>query len=129
MKRIFLILVLLKIFSNMAVAETPLFVELNKLVQSGKDCSMIFTAQSNDTVDRLILETVLFDNNEGVILLTLFDFENLPKEKLRVRQFDIPETMCDDIGKLLFNAINTCKGLGCGPLSISSRIEMVDVLG
>ncbi len=72
----------------------------------------------------------LFAPSGAVNLLTLFDFRDLPAGKLRVRQFDIPETNCSSIGRVLFNDIDSCAGAGCdGGLKAISRVKEIEVLG
>ena len=105
-------------------------IELNSLTTHDMSCRMVFTAQSEAGVEGLVLETALFDTSGAVILFTLFDFVDLPAGNLRVRQFDIAAQSCDAIGRVLFNGIDSCEGVGCAmPLSVNSRVETVEVLG
>tara|TARA_B100000674_G_C37200346_1_gene628035 strand:- start:57 stop:446 length:390 start_codon:yes stop_codon:yes gene_type:complete len=129
MKRLTWIAILIGWWGGTALAESDVSIELNSLMQTENACRMVFTAQSMSEVESLILETVLFDGDGSVILLTLFDFEALPSKKLRVRQFDIADIKCNNLGTLLFNGINTCVGPGCGNLLPSSRVESIGVLG
>jgi hypothetical protein len=121
--------------ANIAIAqdaEAPLAtIELNTLEQVETACRMTFTAQAAETIDQLVAETVLFDTSGAVKLLTLFDFRSLPGGKVRVRQFDIPATDCDALGRILFNGVDTCTGANCADkdLSVGSRMETVEVLG
>ncbi len=113
------------------MAETaPTTLELNAVSQAGNACRMVFTGQATAAVDQLVVETVLFDTTGAVKLLTLFDFRDLPAGKLRVRQFDIPETNCSSIGRVLFNDIDSCAGAGCDSgLTGLSRVNEIEVLG
>ncbi|MEJ8560495.1 hypothetical protein QTO30_04120 [Yoonia sp. GPGPB17] len=105
-------------------------IELNGVsVQEGA-CRLVFTAESDAGVEGLVLETALFDTSGAVLLLTLFDFVDLPAGNLRVRQFDIADQPCAEVGRILFNGIESCAGMGCdAPLSVASRVEAVEVLG
>ncbi len=113
-----------------------LHLELNKVEETGTACRLTFVAQNQmgAEVERAVFETVIFNRSGGVLLLSLFDFRELPSDTLRVRQFDVPNTPCDDLGRVLINGANTCimKGTesdGCGAaLRVHSRIE-VELLG
>ena len=105
-------------------------IELNSLETQETSCRMVFTAQSDAGVEGLVLETALFDTSGAVLLLTLFDFVDLPPGHLRVRQFDIADQPCNAVGRILFNGIDTCTGAGCdAALSVTSRVDSVEVLG
>ncbi|MEJ6404829.1 hypothetical protein [Yoonia sp. 2307UL14-13] len=105
-------------------------IELNSLQPQDDACRFVFTAQSASGVDGLVLETALFDTSGAVMMLTLFDFIDLPAGNLRVRQFDIAGQPCTEVGRILFNGVDSCEGVGCGePLSVVSRVDSVEVLG
>ncbi|MBO6919066.1 MAG: hypothetical protein JJ858_11590 [Rhizobiaceae bacterium] len=90
-----------------------LIIELNAIQQIDTGCRMIFTAQNSlkQTIEQLSLETVLFDGKGSIAKLTLFNFQSIPNNKLRVRQFDLPETDCGDLSRILINGIEACKGI------------------
>ena len=52
----------------------------------------------------------VFDAAGKVDRFALFDFKDLPLGKTRVRQFDLPDTRCSDIGRVLINGAASCKG-------------------
>jgi hypothetical protein len=109
-----------------ALAAAP-ELELNKAEQMGTACRLTFTARSELTVESLVLETVLFDKAGTVNLLTLFDFQSLPGGKLRVRQFDVPDTQCEQIGQVLFNGVHACRlqsGDSCEAPTVNSRTKI-----
>lgn len=111
-------------------AEPLAKLELNTLEQTDQACRVTFTGFAETAIDALVVETVLFDGAGAVSLLTLFDFGALPPRKFRVRQFDLPQTDCTDISRILFNGIDSCEGAACpGALSATSRLETVEVLG
>ncbi|WP_417258954.1 hypothetical protein [Celeribacter sp.] len=118
-----------------SLAQDPsatLALELNTATPTETGCSLTFVAQSTlpDDVDALVLETVLFDTSGQVSLMTMLDFSALPSGRSRVRQFALPNAPCDQIGKLLFNGVQTCDGAQASPascdaaLTVSSRTDI-----
>ncbi len=94
-----------------AAGPTTLDVELNDAVTVEGACRLIFTVENGlgQDIERLVYETVLFDREGGVRLLTLFDFMDAPAGRLRVRQFDVPGVSCDELGLLLVNGVAECE--------------------
>ncbi|WP_298864162.1 hypothetical protein [uncultured Sulfitobacter sp.] len=113
-----------------------LSIELNATETMGDTCKLTFliTNGTEIAIDKIVYETVLFDSDGQVDRLTLFDFGTLPPARPRVRQFVIPQTTCEQLGRVLFNSANTCEGAGLDPrvcesgLMPSSRTE-IEVLG
>lgn len=111
---------LLVAVTGSALAETPatstplLSIELNTLDQQDSACRMIFLVENSLGADleSAVFETVLFKTDGSVDRLTLFDFQSLPQGRPRVRQFDIPGTGCEAIGRVLINDVHACKGAG-----------------
>ncbi|QDY68234.1 hypothetical protein [Qingshengfaniella alkalisoli] len=112
-------------------------IELNQTEeQEGGMCRLTFLAQSrlDANVEQLVIETVLFNRDGQVHALTLFDFEDLPSGKPRVRQFDLSGLACADLQQVLFNGVETCTVAGatdqeCGvSLTVETRTE-VEVAG
>ena len=91
-----------------------LSLELNALQQQGDACRIIFLAENRLGTDlsALSFETVLIDAEGVVDRLTLFDFQTLPENRTRVRQFDLDETQCDSVGQILINGAAACEGDG-----------------
>lgn len=128
--------------TNPAMAQdsaTPgkhLSIELNTLTQQDGACRLIFLVENTLGADlnSAVFETVLFKTDGSVERLTLFDFQELPQGRPRVRQFDIPGTGCDAIGRVLINDVHACKGNGIveadciNGLNLSSKTA-VEVLG
>ena len=113
-----------------------LSLELNTVKDTGTACRLTFVA-SNDTgtdIDQAVFETVIFDTSGSVALLSLFDFRELPADRPRVRQFDVPNISCDTLGQALINGANTCTVEGrasdicSGSLTLNSRIS-VELIG
>lgn len=121
--------VILLMATALPVVADGIAIELNAMQTQEASCRLVFTARSEAGVEDLVLETAILDNAGGVVLLTLFDFMKLPAGSLRVRQFDLGDTACDDLSMLLFNGIDSCSGPGCASgLSAASRVETLEVL-
>lgn len=91
-------------------SQSRLFIELNAIQDVGGACRLTFLAR-NETrikIDQAVFETVIFDKSGGVVSLSLFDFRDLPTDRPRVRQFDLPEMACDTVGQALINGANSC---------------------
>lgn len=117
-------------------SSSRLFVELNALQDIGGACRLTFLArnETNATIDAAVFETVIFDTSGGVMSLSLFDFRDLPADRPRVRQFDLPGVACDTLGQALINGANTCTVDGAestvcdSELFLESRLS-VELLG
>lgn len=110
-------------------------IELNALQDQAGACRLSFVAQNAGTTDieEAVYETVLFDRAGQVMMLTLFDFRDLPSERPRVRQFDLSDVACEDLGRVLINGASQCQSGGGSTLCtegllLSSRID-VELLG
>ena len=113
-----------------------LHLELNTVNDTGAACRLTFVAnnRTGSDIEEAVFETVIFDRSGNVLSLSLFDFRELPSERPRVRQFDVPGMACEALGQALINGANTCTVDGtqsavCNDtLSLSSRIS-VELLG
>ncbi|KIC39066.1 hypothetical protein RA27_18145 [Ruegeria sp. ANG-R] len=134
--------VLLSMFSFGASAQSAsethpeISLELNSVQEVDGACRLSFVVdnQTGMDIDEAVFETVIFDTEGGVVTLSLFDFRELPLNRPRVRQFDLPGMACDSLGRALINGANSCVINGSqsdvcqSALSLSSRIE-VELLG
>lgn len=117
-------------------AAKHLSLELNSVQDVQGACRFTFVANNptGEAIEKAVFETVIFDTDGAVVRLSLFDFRDLPADRPRVRQFDVPATTCDRIGQTLINGTNTCTVNGaqsdvCSDgLSLSSRIT-IELLG
>jgi len=117
-------------------APSGLFLELNAVQDVGGACRLTFLARNGTgvAIDQAVFETVIFDKSGGVVSLSLFDFRDLPADRPRVRQFELPEMACDTVGQALINGASSCVVVGvesevCDEaLSLGSRIA-VELLG
>lgn len=86
-------------------------VELNAVKPAESGCKLTFLVINghDSPIDKLVYETVLFDQGGQVDRLTLFDFGTLPPARPRVRQFTVPGLACEGLGKILINGASTCE--------------------
>lgn len=117
-------------------APSRLFLELNAVQDVDGACRLTFLARNGTgvAIDQAVFETVIFDTSGGVVSLSLFDFRDLPADRPRVRQFELPEMACDTVGQALINGASSCVVDGVesrvcdDALSLGSRIA-VELLG
>lgn len=109
-------------FAAMTIAAAPamaqtvatqmphLSVELNALTPAPSGCQISFVIQNDHGADinHAVFEAVLFDTENRVDRLTLFDFGALPAARPRVRQFIVPDLTCESLGRILINGAPTC---------------------
>jgi len=118
-------------FSQDKAPAPRLSLELNAMQQLETTCRIVFLAENRlgTDLDALSYETVLIDADGVVDRLTLFDFQSLPEGRMRVRQFDLDNAQCADIGRVLINGAAACKGEGLAgdecidKLTVSSKTE------
>lgn len=95
---------------SVETASPRLHLELNNLQDIEGACRLSFLAknETGTAIEKAVFETVIFDASGGVASLSLFDFRDLPVDRARVRQFDLPGRTCDSIGQALINGANSC---------------------
>ena len=94
--------------------EARLSVELNEVAPSEKGCKLTFVATNGlaRSLDKASFEFVLFDGKGLVERMAVLDFRDLPAGKMKVRQFDLAGTKCDQVKSLLINDAPVCEGEG-----------------
>ncbi|MEP2028273.1 MAG: hypothetical protein ABJI96_06150 [Paracoccaceae bacterium] len=115
---------------------SPLLLELNAIQDVADGCRMTFLVRNETSIaiDKAVFEAVIFDTSGGVVKLSLFDFRDLPADRPRVRQFDLPGMACETLEQALINGASSCIVDGAesavchDQLTVSSRIA-VDLLG
>ncbi|MEM9576923.1 MAG: hypothetical protein AAF999_07900 [Pseudomonadota bacterium] len=125
-----------QVHASDGAAEAGISLELNTLSQVETGCQLTFLTSAGyaQGVEKVVFETVLFDAEGAVTLLTLFDFGTLPPGRPRVRQFVIPRQNCAGLGSILINGVTTCSVPGFDEstcqagLTVSSRTE-VELIG
>ncbi|EDQ32861.1 hypothetical protein HPDFL43_07929 [Hoeflea phototrophica DFL-43] len=121
-----LALMLAFVFQPAAAEETAtsqgLSLELNRLEQNGAACRATLVAKNGfeNNLDETAFELVMFDKAGLISLMTVFDFGALPAGKTRVQRFDLPQTSCPDLTRILINGVSRCAGTGIDV----SRCEM-----
>lgn len=89
-----------------------LTLELNKIEPRSNDCLLTFVVSSNTKSDiqKHAYEFVIFDKELSVDRMRVFDFRDVAAGKIKVRQFQLPNTKCDNLGRLLLNDVSACDG-------------------
>ncbi|MCB1477243.1 MAG: hypothetical protein H6883_08485 [Rhodobiaceae bacterium] len=113
-------------------AETGISLELNRMEPSSKGCRLTFVAHNGlgRSLTKASYEIALFDRQGLVSRLAVLDFQDLPADKTKVRQFDLSDVNCDDVSRVLVNSAAECNGDGLGPgdcmtsLSLRTRAEI-----
>jgi len=92
-------------------------VELNRLAEGEKGCrmSLVFTNRLAVRLEDLQLETVLFDPDGRAGRFLVLKSQPLIPGKVRVQQYDLGDTRCEDIGSVLINDVIGCEGEGLTP--------------
>ncbi|AML51801.1 hypothetical protein RC74_11460 [Falsihalocynthiibacter arcticus] len=107
-------------------------IELNAAQTREGHCLLSFLAenQMETGVDQAVFETVLFDTEGQVVQLSLFDFQALPKARARLRQFQVQDVLCENLGRILVNGVEACEGVDTTPeicaanLTTSTRLNI-----
>jgi hypothetical protein len=121
---LFLALVLGECGTTIA-AENALAIELNRLedVNGGCRLSFVLTNELAVSIDGLSIEAVLFDPEGRVDRFLLLKAKPLPQGRARVQQFDVGETTCARIGRVLLNDVTDCAGEGLSPAACMEAIR------
>ncbi len=117
--------------------EPALGIELNAAQDRDGGCRMTFVAMNGlgSDLSALVLEAVIFTPEGQVERLALLDFQDLPQVRPRVRQFDLPDLSCAQVGQVLINAVGVCTGaeltadICANALTPTSRVDAIKILG
>lgn len=106
-------------------AEPALHIRLDQATQLQNDCQLVFVLENHmgTGIDSLQAEAVLLSAENRVLRLSLLDFQSLPESGLRVRSFNFAGLACDQIGRVLFNAVGPCAPLGAGDCTAALHVE------
>ncbi|MEO9874755.1 MAG: hypothetical protein ABJM26_05225 [Anderseniella sp.] len=85
--------------------------------------NFVFRNGVSRPIKDLVLELVVFNDEDLVDRFVLVKSGSLPKGKTRVRQFDFSGLACDKVSKLLVNEVKVCEGDGLEPEVCLSRLE------
>jgi hypothetical protein len=105
--------------------DKSLEIELNRLeaVDNGCRLSFVLTNNMDVSVDALSMEAVLFDPDGRVDRFLLLKARPLPSGRTRVQQFDVGDTSCGRIARVLLNDITACAGDGLTPPACLDAIQ------
>jgi hypothetical protein len=109
-----------------ASPNTKLVLELNTLEGTDQGCRLTFVVKNEfDTaLNQLRFELALFDSNSRVSSVIVLDAGALPKNKTRVKRFNLPDLSCSDISRVLLNDITECKGEALTAAKCLSQAEI-----
>lgn len=111
-----------------AVAQAPqsdrIGIELNRLEQNGEACRLTFVVSNGlgSDLSGSGFEMVIFDGNGLVRLMTVFDFGALPEGKTVVKRFELPDTGCESVSRILVNSAARCSGPGIDASKCSAAL-------
>lgn len=91
--------------------DTPgLVVELNATEDVEGACHLTFLVENETAtaIDTANYQVVIFDAAGVFERFTLFGFRDLPAERPRVRQFDVRDIACENLGRVLINGLSGC---------------------
>jgi len=117
-----------------ALAQSGNFdLELNTATDVSGSCRLTFVATNGTSValTQTSYEVAAFDSKGVVSSILVLEFGELPLNKTRVVQFDLPNLACSDLSRILVNGQDTCKAgatdsdVCMKSLSASSRIPTI----
>lgn len=108
-----------------AAPARSLHLQLNAVQPSDKGCRFTFVVENalGANLEKAAFEVVLFDRDGRVSRLMVLDFQDLPAGKTKVRQFDLANTDCGKVGRVLINEATACKGDGIDPRACIDRLK------
>lgn len=116
-------------FCALAFAAAPAFaqtgnfeLELNTSADVDGACRLTFVATNNTgkSLTKADYEVAVFDGSGAVSQILVLEFGELPLSKTRVVQFDLPQTKCEDLSRILVNTADACESTG-GPLDVCMK--------
>ena len=117
-------------FSGSAIAQEESFdLELNNAADVEGNCRLTFVAANNTSfgLTTTSYEVAIFDGEGRVSDLLVLEFGDLPVQKTKVVQFDLPEKQCEDISRIVVNSAAECisgddsQGVCMSAISTSTR--------
>ncbi|MEM6464422.1 MAG: hypothetical protein AAF724_21175 [Pseudomonadota bacterium] len=105
--------------------QSKVSLELNNLTSSEAGCLATFMVKNgfDQPLEKVGYEIVLFDTEGLVERMMVLDFSPLSTGKTRVRQFDLPGTTCEQIGRVLVNDAAFCEGGNLPAQACLERLE------
>lgn len=119
------VLLLLAATAPAMAGDGGLDIDLNRLeaVDGGCRLSFVLTNTMDVSVDALTMEAVLFDGEGRVDRFLLLKAWSLPAGRTRVQRFDVGETSCERIVRVLLNDVTACAGDGLAPAACLEAIR------
>jgi len=124
----------------MVVAAAPAFsqsgnfeLELNTAADVAGACRLTFVATNGTSValTQTSYNVAIFDAKGAASSILILEFGDLPLNKTRVVQFDLPDRPCADVSRILVNDQDACtsaegdSNVCLASLSASSRIPTI----
>jgi len=116
------------------MAQTGNFeLELNTAADVAEGCRLTFVATNSTGIalTETSYEVAAFNADQVVSAILVLEFGELPLNKTRVVQFDLPQTQCSSLSRILVNGQDVCKSaegdhdVCLKALSASSRIPTI----
>lgn len=115
-----------------AAQSSGIELELNTAADLEGSCRLTYVATNTAAgdLDQASYEVAVFDAQGIVTRLLVLEFGALPSGKTRVVQFDVPQTACNSISRILSNGPVDCTGGGarqptCDRPILSSRVGTI----
>lgn len=101
-------------------------IELNRLEQIDGACRvyLVFSNQRDTALESLQLELVLFDTDGYVQRRLTLDAAPIAADKTSVKLFDLAETKCERVGRILINDVLAIAGPDGALPNDVSRLEL-----
>jgi hypothetical protein len=111
--------------------QSGISLELNSLKSVGSGCRIAFVIHNGYEVaiSDLGFELVLFDKNQFVTTVLSVKAGALPRSKTRVKQFDIGKVDCGNVGRILLNDFDQCKGEGLDAPACLKSVKLTSRAG
>lgn len=97
--------------SEAAVAVPEFQLELNSVQNTDAgSCRLTYVAsnRSDIALSETAYEVAIFDTDGVVTRLLILEFGALTAGKTKILQFDLAETGCDEIGRIVVNGVTSC---------------------
>jgi hypothetical protein len=108
-----------------AAGTAPITIELNKLAANGAACQATIVARNggDEAITSLKADLVMFAPDGVVARRVAVELGPLAARKTFVKAFDVPQTGCADIGRILLNDIVACADADGEAIACLDRIE------
>lgn len=108
-----------------ATAPSPagLSLDLNTANDVDGGCRLAFVAYNGTptALDTVSYEVVVFDGSQRISQFVILEFGALPPQKTKVVRFDIANSKCADISRLVINSASRCEAGGAAvPLCLDA---------